>query len=97
MYVVLVGTISVPSVGAILKTSPLQIVTILFAMTGFGLTVVVTVNVAPLHNPLVGVTVYVAVCGILVGLVSVPLTFDCAVAVAPPVKPPVTTGNVDHA
>ncbi len=61
MYVVFVGTISVPSVGVILNTSPLQIVTILFAMTGFGLTVVVTVNGAPLHDPLVGVTVYVAV------------------------------------
>ena len=47
--------------------------------------------------PLVGVTVYVAVCGMLVGFVSVPLILDCPVAVAPPVKPPVTTGNTLHA
>ena len=47
--------------------------------------------------PLVGVTVYVAVCAILVGFVSVPFTLDCKLAVAPPVNPPVTTGNEDHA
>ena len=45
-------------------------------MTGFGLIVATTVNVEPTHVPLVGVTVYVAVCGMLVGFVSVPFTLD---------------------
>ena len=56
-----------------------------------------TVNVGPVQLPLVGVTVYVAVCGTLVGFVSVPLMLDCKLAVAPPVNPPVTTGNALHA
>ena len=43
--------------GAILNASPLQIVAVLLAIVGFGLIVATTVNVAPLHNPLVGVTV----------------------------------------
>jgi hypothetical protein len=59
--------------------------------------VATTVNVGPLQVPLLGVTVYVAVCGVFVGLVSVPLILDCPVAVAPPVNPPVTTGSEDHA
>jgi hypothetical protein len=33
----------------------------------------------------------------LVGFVSVPLILDCKLAVAPPVNPPVTTGNALHA
>ena len=59
--------------------------------------VATTVNVEPVHEPLVGVTVYVAVCGMFVGFVSVPLILDCKLAVAPPVNPPVTTGSDDHA
>jgi hypothetical protein len=34
---------------------------------------------------------------VFVGLVSVPLILDCKLAVAPPVNPPVTTGNALHA
>lgn len=43
-------------------------------MAGLGLTVTVMVNVAPTHEPVapdVGVTVYVAVCGVFVGFVKV--------------------------
>ena len=98
VYVVDAGTISLPLLfGVIVNASPLQIVAVLLAIAGFGLMVATTVNVGPLHNPLVGVTVYVAVCGMFVGLVSVPLILDCPVAVAPPVNPPVTTGNEDQA
>ena len=43
--------------------------------------------------PVTGVTVYVAVWKVLVGLTSVPLIFAAAVPVAPPVIPPVTTGK----
>ena len=54
--------------------------------------VATTVNVGPVQLPLVGVTVYVAVCGMFVGFVSVPAMLDCPVANAPPVKLPVTVG-----
>jgi hypothetical protein len=54
--------------------------------------VATTVNVGPLQVPLLGVTVYVAVCGVFVGLVSVPVMLACPVALAPPVKLPVTVG-----
>jgi hypothetical protein len=54
--------------------------------------VATTVNVVPLQVPLLGVTVYVAVCGVFVGLVSVPAILACPVALTPPVKLPVTVG-----
>lgn len=58
VYVVLAGTISLPLLfGVIVNASPLQIVAVLLAIAGFGLMVATTVNVGPLHNPLVGVTV----------------------------------------
>ena len=57
VYVVLAGTISDPLTGVTLNASPLQIVEVLFTITGLGLIVATTVNVGPLHNPLVGVTV----------------------------------------
>jgi hypothetical protein len=57
-----------------------------------GITVTVTVNVLPVQPaPVVGVTVYVAVCGDAVVLVSVPVIDDPEPA-TPPVIPPVTTG-----
>ena len=52
----------------------------------------VTVNELPAHVPDVGVTVYVAVCAVVVGLLSVPLIVLCADPDAPPVTPPVTAG-----
>ena len=58
---------------------------------GFGFTVTVTVNVAPVHEPDVGVTVYVAVCAAFVGFVNVPVIEEPDPA-TPPVIPPVTVG-----
>jgi hypothetical protein len=48
--------------------------------------------VFPEQVPAVGVTVYVAVCGELVELTSVPLILAWLVPAAPPVIPPVTVG-----
>jgi hypothetical protein len=97
--VVPVGIIVVGAlfVGDVVNAVPLHIVAVWFGTTGRGLIVATTVNVGPVQLPLVGVTVYVAVCGMFVGFVSVPLILDCKLAVAPPVNPPVTTGNALHA
>jgi hypothetical protein len=93
VYVVLDGTISLPLLlGVIVNAAPLHIVAVLFAITGRGLMVATTVNVGPLQVPLLGVTVYVAVCAMFVVLVSVPAILDCPVALMPPDKLPVTTG-----
>jgi hypothetical protein len=65
-------------------------------IVGRGLTVTVTVKVAPTQlpaDPDVGVMVYVAVCRVLVGLVRVPLMFAAPLPAAPPVMPPVTVGT----
>ena len=65
---------SVPLVGVTEKLLPLHAVAVVFAIAAFGLTVTVTVNVAPTQFPvvpLVGVTVYTTVCAVLVKLVSV--------------------------
>src|SRR5438874_203711 len=66
---------------------------VLLAILGFGFTVTVIVNVLPAHHPVVGVTVYVAVCPVFVRLVSVPVIFAAPLPDAPPVKPPVTAGT----
>ena len=54
--------------------------------------VATTVNVEPVHEPIEGVTVYVAVCVVVVEFVNVPNKVDCAVPPAPPVIKPVTVG-----
>ena len=79
-------------VGVAVNVLPLHIAAAMFEIVGAGLTVTITVNVAPGHVPTVGVTVYVAVCVVLVGFERVPLIFTNAFPDAPPVKPPVTTG-----
>jgi hypothetical protein len=59
-----------------------------------GLIVTVTVNVAFAPQlTVVGVTIYVAVCAALVGLLKLPLIIAAPVADAPPVRPPVTDGT----
>ena len=78
--------------GITLNKIPLQLVVVILVTAGAGLTVTVTVNVAPVQPPDNGVTVYVAVCAVFVGLLSVPLIFAAAAPAAPPVKPPVTAG-----
>jgi hypothetical protein len=94
VYVVLDGIIVDVGlfVGDIVNASPLHIVAVWFGTTGRGLIVATTVNVGPLQLPLLGVTVYVAVCAMFVVFVSVPAMLDCAVALMPPDKLPVTTG-----
>ena len=52
----------------------------------------VTENKVPVQLPDEGVTIYVAVCAVVVGLSRVPLIEVCAVPDAPPVMPPVTVG-----
>ena len=95
-YVVPGGTLfPPPSTGIIVKTSPLQTKGLMLAISATGLTVTVTVNGFPTQKPVVpdvGVTVYVAVCVVFVGLVNVPKIDACAVPAAPPVIPPVTVG-----
>ena len=63
-------------------------------ITGIGLIVTVNVNTSPTH-PVgdTGVISYVAVCTVLVGLVSVPVIMLCNVPPAPPMIPPVTVGD----
>ena len=58
------------------NAEPEQIVTVLAAIVAFGLTVTVTWNVAPVHVPVYGVTVYVAVATLLVVFVSVPVMVE---------------------
>ena len=70
-----------------MKVDPLQTLVVLFAMTGAGFTVTVTVNVLPGQLPEVGVTVYVAVRELLVVFTSVPLILEALFPAAPPERP----------
>jgi len=47
----------VPLTGVTVKVPPLQILVVIFVIAGIGFTVTVTVNVFPVHEPAVGVTV----------------------------------------
>ena len=99
LYFVPTGTISSPLMpppltGVNTKLSLLHIISSLALIEGFGLIVTVNVNTSPGHpvgdN---GVITYVAVCTVLVGLVSVPVIILVPLADAPPVTPPVTVGD----
>ena len=72
---------------------PLQTVVLIGVTVAIGLIVTTTVNgeFTP-HNTVVGVTVYVAVCVLLVGLFKVPVILIAPLPLAPPVSPPVTLG-----
>lgn len=62
LYVVPAGIKpSIPSAGVTENELPLQIISVIGDMAGFGLTVTVTVNDVPVQLPDNGVTVYVAV------------------------------------
>lgn len=76
---------SVPSAGFIVKLLALHIAVVRSWIAGIGLTVTVTLNVAPIQVPDVGVTVYVAVPELLPELESMPLMFA-----PPPANPPDT-------
>jgi hypothetical protein len=83
----------VPFTGVTVNGAALQADEVIFVIAGHGLTVTVTVKGVPVQLPDVGVTVYVAVCAVFVGFKRVPDMFAWLVPVAPPVMPPVTTGN----
>ena len=51
-----------PSVGVILKNTPLHVVVLIVVTLAYGLILTLTVNVVPVQLPDIGVTVYVAVC-----------------------------------
>ncbi len=80
-------------VGVALKANPPQILVLIGVTPATGLMVTVYVNVVPAPQlTLVGVTIYVAVCAVLVGLVKLPVNIDAPLTVNPPVNPPVTLG-----
>jgi hypothetical protein len=78
--------------GVELKATPLQTVLVIAVIAGDGFTVTVNVKGVPAHVPVVGVTVYVAVCAVFVGFVKVPVILVADVPEAPPVIAPVTVG-----
>jgi hypothetical protein len=99
LYVVPTGTISSPLIpppltGVNTKLPLLHIISSFALIEGVGLTVTVNVNTSPGH-PVgdTGVITYVAVCTSFVGFVNVPVMILVPLADAPPVTPPVTTGN----
>ena len=96
LYVVPAGTMPlVLFTGVTVNPLPLQTIAVIGVMAGFGLTVTVTVKVAPVHVPVTGVTVYVAVCTRFVEFTRDPVMFaeDPPLA-TPPDKPAVTIGTV---
>ena len=94
VYVVPDGTIPfVPLTGLTVNNTPPQMVVLIGVITAVGLTVTVQVNVAfTPHKVDVGVTIYVAVCVVFVGLLNVPVNIVAPLPVVPPVIPPVTLG-----
>ena len=74
-----------------MKVSPLQMLTAIGVIAGFGPTVTVIVNGMPVHIEDEGVTEYVAVWIAFVGFTRVPL-IDAPLPATPPVRPPVTEG-----
>ena len=74
------------------KLSPLQIVSLIGLIAGFGLTVTTKSKGVPAHPLTEGVTVKVAVCGEPVVFVNVPLILEAPLPGEPPVIPPEVTG-----
>ena len=94
VYVVPAGTIPlVTSTGVTLNRIPPQAAPDIGAMLARALTVTVNWNDAPAPQATVlGVTVYVADCAILVGLIRLPVMFDALLPGDRLVIPPVTIG-----
>jgi hypothetical protein len=87
LYVVPAGTIPlVPFAGVKLNEVPLQKDPVILVTAGNGFRVKEIVKVLPVQVPDVGVTVYTAVCVVLVVFVKVPERAE-PLPVAPPVKP----------
>ena len=89
LYVVPAGTIPlVTFVGVILKNTPLHVVVLIAVICASGFKFTVTEKEAPVQDPDVGVTIYVAVTTLIVVFVKVPvieLTLDACDN--PPVNP----------
>ena len=93
LYVVPNGTIPlIPFVGEARNATPLHVIVLIDVIFTRGLRVSVNWNDAPVQPLVNGITVYVALCAVLVGLVRLPLILVCVNAAAPPVTPPVTIG-----
>ena len=94
LYCVPAGTSPLtPSVGVTTKATPPQVVVLIGVIAAVGLIVSVTVKLLPIHDPDTADTVYLAVCGALVGFSNVPAILLRLVPDNPPVNPPVTTGT----
>ncbi len=77
----------------VLNDTPLHVVALIGVTAAFGLIVTVTVNVDPVPQlTVVGVTIYVAVCELLVPFAKLPVILAAPLPLAPPVIPPVTLG-----
>ena len=94
VYVVPAGTIPlVTSTGVTLNRIPPHAAPDIGAMLALALTVTVNWNDAPAPQATVlGVTVYVADCAMLVGLIRLPVMFDALLPGDRLVIPPVTIG-----
>ena len=97
VYVVPVGITSefTPSASVKINASLLHAAVDFAVIIAFGLIVATTVKSAPVQLGLpaiVGLTVYVAVCATLVGLLKLPEMLVKLLPAAPPVRPPVTIG-----
>ncbi len=88
------GTIPlVTFVGVTEKATPWQLTADIAVIAAIGFTDTVTVNVAPTPQlTVVGVTIYVAVCCVFVGLFNNPKMLDWPLAELMFVMPPVTVG-----
>ena len=93
LYKVPDGTIPfVEFTGVTLKNTPSQLTAVIAVITAVGFKVTVTVNVEPVQDPDIGVTIYVAVCCVLEVLVNSPLMFTDPLPVVTPVILPVVPG-----
>jgi len=82
----------IPFVGDTTKAIPLHVVAVIAVIAASGLIVTVNWNEAPTpHATVLGVTVYVALCAVLVELNKVPLIVD-PLPDAPPLTPVVVIG-----
>ena len=91
MYDIPVGIF--PELGVTAKVTPLQDVKLILLTDAAGYTVTVTVNVAPVHESVEGVTIYTTSIGALVVFVSVAKNEAAPKAPVKPVIPPTALGD----
>ena len=94
LYVVPNGTIPlIPLVGEARNAVPLHVVVVIALIVAPGLIVTVNWNDAPApHDAVLGVIVYVALCGVLVAFINVPVILAALLPDAPPLTPVVVIG-----